>query len=229
LKFVTVETASHTVAVEDYAKAIYSLCAPGPQTASTNDLAARLGVTPASVSAMVKKLAEEGLVEHVPYRGVRLTLAGERVALGVLRRHRLLELFLAEALEVPWEQVHSEAERLEHAVSDELAELIAAKLGNPSVDPHGDPIPTRDLVIDDRPTEALTDLEPDTVAIFVRVSDSDPAMLRYLAGLGIRIGDELQMLGQEPFDGPFTVRFGQVDHMLGATLARAMRVTRSAA
>src|SRR4051794_18641010 len=166
----------HTVAVEDYAKAIYSLCAPGPQTASTNDLAARLSVTPASVSAMVKKLAEAGLVEHVPYHGVRLTRAGERVALGVIRRHRLLELFLAEALEVPWEQVHGEAERLEHAVSDELAELIAQKLGDPRVDPHGDPIPSRDLVVDDRPTEALSELEPGTCGIFVRVSDSDPAM-----------------------------------------------------
>jgi DtxR family Mn-dependent transcriptional regulator len=226
---VTIETAPHTSAVEDYAKAIYSLCAPGPQTASTNDLAHRLGVTPASVSAMVKKLAEHGLVEHVPYRGVRLTLAGERVALGVLRRHRLLELFLAEALEVPWEQVHGEAERLEHALSDELAELIAAKLGNPSVDPHGDPIPTRDLTIEDRPTEALTELEPGVVAVFVRVSDSDPAMLRYLAGLGIRIGDQVRMLGQEPFDGPYTVRFGPVEHLLGSTLARAMRVQRSAA
>jgi DtxR family Mn-dependent transcriptional regulator len=225
----TVESTPHTVAVEDYAKAIYSLCAPGPQTASTNDLAARLHVTPASVSAMVKKLDEAGLVEHHPYRGVRLTLAGERVALGVLRRHRLLELFLAEALEVPWEQVHREAERLEHALSDDLAELIAEKLGNPRVDPHGDPIPSRDLVIDDRPTEAMTDLEPGAVAVFVRVSDSDSAMLRYLAGLGIRIGDELRMLGQEPFDGPYTVRFGQREHMLGSTLARAMRVQRRAA
>jgi DtxR family Mn-dependent transcriptional regulator len=226
---VTVESSPHTVAVEDYAKAIYALCSPGPQTASTNDLAARLGVTPASVSAMVKKLAEAGLVEHVPYRGVRLTLAGERIALGVLRRHRLLELFLAEALEVPWEQLHREAERLEHVVSDELAELIARKLGDPRVDPHGDPIPTRDLVIDDRPTEALTDLEAGAMAVLVRVSDSDPAMLRYLAGLGIAIGDELRMVGQEPFDGPYTVCFGQFEHMLGSTLARAMRVKRSAA
>src|SRR5262249_2568960 len=174
-----------------------------------------------SVAAMPKKLAGSGLVEHVPYHGVRLTDAGERVALAVLRRHRLLELFLAEALGVPWEQLHGEAERLEHALSDELAELIARKLGDPTGDPHGDPIPSRGLVSDRRPTEALTELEPGARAVFVRVSDSDPAMLRYLAGLGIAIGAELQMLGREPFEGPYAVRFGDDQHLLGATLARA--------
>src|SRR5665811_1934175 len=129
------------------------------------------------VSAMLKRLDEEGLVERVPYRGVRLTAEGTRVALGVLRRHRLLELFLAEVLEVPWEEVHAEAEVLEHALSEKLVELIAEKLGDPEVDPHGDPIPSRDLAIHEGQTLSLDQLEPGQHGTFVRISDSDSAML----------------------------------------------------
>ena len=139
------EERAPSAAVEDYAKAIYSLTNTGDEGASTNDVAARLGVSAGSVSAMLRKLSDSGLVEHVPYHGVRLSDDGQRVALGVLRRHRLLELFLSEELGMPWERVHEEAEVLEHGASEELIELIARKLGDPSVDPHGDPIPTRDL------------------------------------------------------------------------------------
>ena len=128
----------------------------------------------------------------MPYKGVKLTEDGERVALEVIRHHRLLELYLAESLDVPWDRVHAEAEVLEHVLSEELEELIAAKLGNPTVDPHGDPIPTADLVIEERPTSALADLEPGARATFVRISDSDPEMLRYLAERGIAPGDELR-------------------------------------
>ena len=177
-------------AIEDYAKSIYSLQQrAGGDAVTTNALAERCGVTPASASAMVKKLAERGLAIHEPYHGVRLTPAGERLALEMIRHHRLLELYLAEHLDVPWDRVHEEAEALEHVLSEFLEARIAAKLGNPTHDPHGDPIPDRDLVIHEGETEALDSLPVGAGGRFVRVSDSDPAMLRYLDERGIAIGD----------------------------------------
>src|SRR5919202_2792958 len=144
-------------AVEDYAKAIYGLAQTSEGPVTTNALAERLGVTAASASGMCKKLGELGLVTHVPYKGVELTDDGERVALEVIRHHRLLELYLAESLDVPWDRVHAEAEVLEHVLSEELEELIAAKLGNPTVDPHGDPIPSRELKLAETTLPALAD------------------------------------------------------------------------
>ena len=212
-------------AIEDYAKSIYSLALRAAGGAvSTNSLAERCGVTPASASAMVKKLAERGLAVHEPYHGVKLTAAGQRLALEMLRHHRLLELYLAEHLDVPWDRVHEEAEALEHVLSEELEARIAAKLGNPTHDPHGDPIPDRDLIIDEGRTEALSNVADGTGGRFVRVSDSDPRMLRYLGERGIAIGDRCLVVGRQPFDGPITVRFGADEHVLGGTLARAMRV-----
>src|SRR5512132_519981 len=212
---------SQSMAVEDYAKAIYALEHRGERPVTTNALAERLNVTAASASGMVKKLDELGLVTHVPYKGVKLTRAGERVALEVLRHHRLLELYLAENLDVPWDRVHAEAVVLEHVLSEELEAHIAAKLGNPTVDPHGDPIPTADLTIEERPTDALADLEPGARATFVRVSDSDPDMLRYLDERGIRPGDALEVIDKQPFGGPIFARFDDVVHVLGGALARA--------
>jgi DtxR family Mn-dependent transcriptional regulator len=211
-------------AIEDYAKAIYSLAGRTGGAVSTNALAERLGVTPASVSAMVKKLDDRGLVEHVPYKGVALTPAGTRVALEVLRHHRLLETYLAEHLGVPWDRVHEEAEALEHVLSEYLEARIAAKLGNPTHDPHGDPIPSVELVIAEGHTVSLSELEAGARGHFVRVSDSDPEMLRYLAERGVALGDELEVLERQPFDGPLTVRFGDRLLTLGGALARAMRV-----
>jgi DtxR family Mn-dependent transcriptional regulator len=212
-------------AIEDYAKSIYSLQQrAGGDAVTTNALAERCGVTPASASAMVKKLAERGLANHEPYHGVRLTPAGERLALEMIRHHRLLELYLAEHLDVPWDRVHEEAEALEHVLSEFLEARIAAKLGNPTHDPHGDPIPDRDLVIHEGETEALDSLAVGTGGRFVRVSDSDPAMLRYLTERGIAIGDACEVSARQPFDGPMTVRFGDAEHVLGGTLARAMRI-----
>ena len=213
-------------AIEDYAKAIYSLAHQGDGTVATNALAERLGVTPASVSAMVKKLDERGLVRHVRYRGVALTPAGERVALEVMRHHRLLETYLAEHLGVPWDRVHEEAEALEHVLSEYLEGRIAAKLGHPTHDPHGDPIPSASLELPIEETSRLSDLQPGDSGKFVRVSDSDPAMLRYLDERGVSLGDALEVLERQPFDGPLTVRFGDQLHVLGGTLARAMRVER---
>jgi DtxR family Mn-dependent transcriptional regulator len=211
-------------AVEDYAKAIYALEARDGGPVSTNALADRLGVTAASASGMAKRLGELGLVEHQPYRGVSLTDDGRRVALEVMRHHRLLELYLVQSLGVPWDRVHEEAEVLEHVLSEELEELIAAKLGDPTVDPHGDPIPSRDLTIEELPTKSLQTLEPGASGTFTRVSDSDPDMLRFLADRGIGPGDRFEVVEKQPFDGPLFVRFDDQVHVLGATLARAMRV-----
>ena len=218
-------TARPSEAIQDYAKAIYALQrrAEG-EPVGTNDLAERVGVTPASVSAMLKKLAERDLVEHVPYKGVVLTPAGERVALEVLRHHRLLELYLTVHLGVPWDRVHEEAEALEHVISEDLEARIAAKLGEPTHDPHGDPIPDVDLHIDEGSSRALDSLEAGATGRFVRISDSDPAMLRYLTERGVCLGDRLEVLDRQPFDGPLTVRFGDDLHVLGGGLARAMRV-----
>jgi DtxR family Mn-dependent transcriptional regulator len=211
-------------AVQDYAKAIYALEQRCEGPVSNNALAERLSVTAASASGMVKKLDELGLVTHVPYKGVQLTEAGERVALEVLRHHRLLELYLTENLDVPWDRVHAEAEVLEHVLSEELEALIAAKLGDPTVDPHGDPIPSKELTIEERPTEALADLEPGAHATFVRISDSDPDMLRYLDDRGVHPGDAFEVIDKQPFEGPIFARFGEDVHVLGGALARAMRV-----
>jgi DtxR family Mn-dependent transcriptional regulator len=215
-------------AVQDYAKAIYSLeqrCEKGGAV-STNALAERLGVSAASASSMVKKLDGLGIVEHVPYRGVVLTERGMNVALEVLRHHRLLERFLADELGVPWERVHDEAEVLEHVLSEELEELIAAKLGHPTIDPHGDPIPTADLKIVEIDTVGMDCLEIGDTGRFVRVSDSDPEMLRYLGDRGISPGDQFEVVDKQPFGGPVFARFGgSADvHPLGGRLAAAMRV-----
>jgi DtxR family transcriptional regulator, Mn-dependent transcriptional regulator len=211
-------------AVEDYAKAIYALELREGEAVTTNALADRLGVTAASASGMVKRLGELGLVEHQPYHGVSLTEDGRRVALEVMRHHRLLELYLVKTLGVPWDRVHQEAEVLEHVLSEELEELIAAKLGDPTHDPHGDPIPTRDLTIEEGTTQSLQALEAGVRGRFARVSDSDPEMLRFLAERGIAPGDELEVVDKQPFEGPLFVRFGDHVEVLGGALARAMRV-----
>ena len=206
--------------VEDYAKAIYSLEEGCDAAVTTTAIAHRLSVTPGSASAMVKKLAELGLATHAPYRGVRLTSDGRRVALEVIRHHRLLELFLADVLGMPWDRVHDEAEVLEHVISEELEALIAAKLGNPTLDPHGSPIPA-----EDQATRALEDLVPGEAGRLVRVSDADPEMLRYLAQRGIAPGDDFDVLDRQPFGGPLTVRFGERTEAIGGELARAMHVS----
>ena len=211
-------------AVQDYAKAIWSLEQRSTHPVSTSAIADRLEVSAASASAMVKRLESLGLAERQPYHGVRLTSGGERVALEVLRHHRLLELYLAEALGMSWDRVHEEAEVLEHAISPELSELIAAKLGNPTHDPHGDPIPTANGEIDEPLTRSLADLAPGERGRFTRVSDSNPEMLRYLSERGIAPGAELEVVGREPFGGPLTLRANGREHALGDQLALAMRV-----
>ena len=213
-----------SAAVQDYAKAIYALESE-EGSVSTTALAERLDVRPASVVGMVRKLVALELADHTPYRGVRLTERGRAVALEVIRHHRLLELFLVESLGMGWDEVHAEAERLEHVLSEELEEVIAAKLGDPTIDPHGDPIPSRELTVAADPHRSLYSLEPGEQATFVRVSDENPEMLRFLGERGLAPGAQLELIERQPFDGPVYLRVGDQVHILGAELARAMRVS----
>jgi DtxR family Mn-dependent transcriptional regulator len=214
-------------AIEDYAKAIYALARRGNGAVGTSDLADRLGVTPATATAMLKRLDGMGLVTYEPYHGVSLTPAGEKVALEVIRHHRLLESYLSDALGMPWDRVHEEAEVLEHYISEDLEERIAAKLGDPSHDPHGDPIPGANLApLADDGSVSMAELEAGSTATFTRVSDSDPEMLRYLSDHDIRPGVKVKVTGRQPFGGPLIVEVAGVEHALGTELARRMRVTR---
>ena|SRR5436190_10619535 len=217
-------SAAATEAAEDYAKAIYTLAGRLDGPVPTSALAERLDVAPSSVTAMLKRLDEAGLVRHEPYRGVELTADGERVALEVIRHHRLLEAFLAEKLGMPWDRIHDEAEVLEHYISEEFERRIAAELGDPDLDPHGDPIPSVDFDLAADLTVPLAELGPGLHARFARVSDSDPEMLRYLAGLGIKPGARITVLGAEPFGGPLRVEVDGVAHALGSELGAKMRV-----
>jgi DtxR family transcriptional regulator, Mn-dependent transcriptional regulator len=217
--------AASSDAIEDYAKAIYALSLRRDGAVGTSELAERLGVAPASATAMLKRLDGLGLVSYEPYRGVTLTAEGERLALEVIRHHRLLESYLSEALGMPWDQVHNEAEVLEHHISEQLELLIAAKLGEPSHDPHGDPIPGPDLAAPLEEGMPLEEVGEGDSAIFSRVSDSDPAMLRYLAERGILPGVRLSVKGRQPFGGPLLVDVAGAEHALGDELVRRMRVS----
>jgi DtxR family Mn-dependent transcriptional regulator len=214
--------APNTEAVEDYAKALHALAKRSEGGVSTSALAERLGVSPGSVTAMLKRMQEMGLVDHEPYRGALLTLEGERVALEVIRHHRLLESYLTEALGMPWDRVHDEAEVLEHYISEELEELIAAALGDPERDPHGDPIPDRQLAVDSQPGVPLAELPTGGGGTLARVSDSDPEMLRFLAERGIRPGTRLTVREREPFGGSVSIEVDGTLHAIGAELARRM-------
>lgn len=212
-----------TQAMEDYLKGIYRLRQPTGEV-STQDLAEELGISGPSVTNMVKRLHELRLVEHAPYHGVRLTRAGERIALEVIRHHRLLELYLAESLGFGWDQVHEEAERLEHHVSDELEARMERALGYPTRDPHGDPIPDRDGAMAETSSVSLLAMEPGQRATVVRVSDRDPSRLRFLGGMGLRPGAAVELLERQPFDGPLRVRVDGAEHYLGQGVAATVYV-----
>src|SRR5690625_562238 len=220
---------NYTASVEDYLKTIYEI-EEASGTAATTDIANRLDVAPASVSGMVRRLAGQGLLEHERYRGVRLTDEGRRVALSTMRRHRILELYLVEELYYPWDLVHDEAERLEHAASDELIDRMAAVLGEPTLDPHGAPIPTREVKIDHEEGTPLTELETGTRATIVEVSDDDSDLLRYLSELGLTLGAMIEIREIAPFLGPITLEIeGAEDgkraiahHVAGAIRVRVM-------
>lgn len=214
--------------VEDYLKAIYELERSG-EPAETNAIARILDIAPASVSGMVRRLARQGLITHERYRGARLTTAGRRAALKTLRRHRVIEAYLTTALGYSWDRVHDEAERLEHAASDELIDRMAAAIGEPSTDPHGAPIPTREGTLEERSVVKLSELRPGDIARVERVSDDNAERLRYLAELGIVPGASVQIIAREPFEGPIALRVKDASRTIGPGLASQILVAQSRA
>jgi len=215
-----------TPAIEDYLKAVYHLSREEPETGAVTGqrIAERLGVAAPSVTNMLKRLGELGLVDHERYRGVELTTDGERIALEVVRHHRLLERYLVEALGFRWDEVHEEAERLEHHISEALEARMAAALGDPMVDPHGDPIPRLDGSVAHVAERPLAALAPGEMARVQRVSDRDPEQLRYLEALGIRPGVAITMVEVLPFDGPLRLSVGGVERVIGGPLAAAVQL-----
>jgi DtxR family transcriptional regulator, Mn-dependent transcriptional regulator len=214
-----------TAPVEDYLKAIYELERTG-EPAETNAIARLLEIAPASVSGMVRRLAEQGLITHERYYGARLTSVGRRAALKTLRRHRVIEAYLTSALGYSWDRVHDEAERMEHAASDELVDRMAEAIGEPATDPHGAPIPSRDGTLEERKLVPLAALDAGDAARVERVSDRSGERLRYLAELGIVPGTTVQVIAREPFEGPIALRVERVNRKIGPGLAAQILVTR---
>jgi DtxR family transcriptional regulator, Mn-dependent transcriptional regulator len=212
-----------TDAVQDYLREIYKLRNEAGRV-KTSTLAQRMGVAPPSATAMVKRLAKLGLVEHELYRGVRLTAAGERVALEVIRHHRLLELYLAEAFELGLDAVHAEADRLEHALSETLERHIDEALGSPMHDPHGDPIPDVKLRIVQASSIPLSELTAGTQGNVVRVPDDDVELLRYLESVGLVPGARVELVRAEPLRGPITVRANDLQTAITRELAERIQV-----
>lgn len=214
----------HGAAVQDYLKAIFKLT-DAEQRCTPSVLAERLGVSPAAVTKMVKRLQELNLVRYVRSQEITLTPAGTNVALEMIRHHRLLELYLKEALGYTWDQVDSEAEKLEHVISEEFEDRIDAILGFPTHDPHGDPIPTKEGYLDPTRHEPLSRLEPGRPAVVRRVTDGDPELLRYLGGMGLYPATRVEMVGVEPFDGPFRVLVEGSERSLGRKVAESVFVS----
>lgn len=216
-------------AAEDYLKAIYHLCGEGG-AAGTSAVAERLGVTAGSVTGMLKRLADQGYVEHVPYYGARLTRRGQERAVATIRRHRIIELFLVEVLGYRWDEVHEEAEALEHSATTRLVERMSEVLGGPQSDPHGAPIPTADGAFREPQYPSLAELAVGERGILRRVSDEDAEALRYLAGMGLLPGTEVEVLEHAPFEGPLRVRVGGSgggEQVLGRRFAGTLQVERA--
>jgi DtxR family Mn-dependent transcriptional regulator len=208
-----------------YLKAIHTLRGK-EERVSVSEVADNMGVAVASASHMMKRLADLDFVEHTPYKGVELTASGEKEALLLIRRHRLIELFLTEVVNLPWDQVHEEAERLEHAISDQLLERIAEILGHPAVDPHGDPIPTEDGLLDEETLAILTDMEVGQKVQVRRVTAQDPAMLQYLASVGLTPESTVVLLDKRPFEGPLTLLVNDTEQVVGWNVARKVKVSK---
>ena len=207
-----------SVAIQDYLKEIYKIQVSGEKP-TTTAIAKRMGVAPSSATSMLKKLAALGLAEHAPYRGIKLSDAGTKIALEVIRHHRLLEQYLAETLGLSIDAVHAEADRLEHVLSEELEARIDEKLGYPTHDPHGDPIPDAGLNVDRSQLRSLEALEPGEEATVKRVPDGDAELLRYLAKLALVPGGRVTMRRSEPFGGPLTVLVSGQEHAISRELA----------
>lgn len=207
-----------TRSAEDYLKAIYALSADGA-AAATSEIAARLAISPPSVSGMLRRLADGGLIRHAPYRGVELTEAGRQLALRVVRRHRIIEAYLVAQLGLSWDEVHHEAERLEHAASDLVVERMAAVLGHPEFDPHGDPIPAADGSLPSRPATALTEVPPGHTVTVHRVLAGDAERLRFLASLGLTPGATVTVVERQPFQGALRLQVDAREQVVGHALA----------
>ena len=214
----------HTQAVEDYLKTIYELQSKQGKV-NTTLLAKQLNIAPASVTGMLKKLADMRLVDYERYQGVQLTPNGENIALAVIRHHRLVESYLAEAWGVPWDKVHDEAEKWEHILSEDVAERMDAALGHPTTDPHGSPIPSRDGVFEAQNSIPLTALKIGQRATIAEVSDHDPELLRYLGTLNLYPQTDIEILAIAPFDGPFTIQQAGKECILGREAANYILVT----
>jgi DtxR family Mn-dependent transcriptional regulator len=212
-----------STSIEDYIKAIYTLELE-EQKAPTKRLAQRLGVKMASVTGMIKHLAAEGYLRHTPYYGVKLTEKGRRVAVNMIRRHRLIELFLSRTLGLSWDELHDDAEILEHAVSDRLIERIYEVLGCPEFDPHGSPIPAKDGHVPPRRGVPLDQLAAGQGGRVVEVSDRDPEFLRYLTSLKLKIGSEITVRERAPFNGPITLESGEERMAVGPDACACIRV-----
>ncbi|HEY7877092.1 MAG TPA: metal-dependent transcriptional regulator [Gemmatimonadaceae bacterium] len=212
-----------TAPVEDYLKAIYELERAG-EPAATTDLAVELRLAPASVTGMVRRLAEQGLLMHERYRGVRLTAKGRRSALRTLRRHRVIEAYLVQALGYGWDEVHPEAERLEHAATDDLVDRMAMAIGEPTVDPHGAPIPSRAGAVEEARYRSLADLPVGAIADMMRVADEDPMLLRYLADLSLTPGCTVRVVERAPYGGPITIEMKRQRRLIGPALAERVLV-----
>jgi DtxR family Mn-dependent transcriptional regulator len=213
-----------TQAVEDYLKVIFDL-SRGSEVVSTSALSARLGVAPGTVTGMVKKLATLNLVTHEHYRGVALTDAGKKIALEVVRHHRLVEQYLFEAMGVPWDQVHAEAEKWEHVLSEELEDRMDQILGNPTTDPHGSPIPTRDLQIEELECLRLSELAAGQRGTVAEVGDEDASMLRYFADLGLYPETPVEVVSVAPFDGPLSLLVDGRSQSIGRPAAEHIYIT----
>ena len=206
-------------ALEDYLKVIYVLEADG-EKATTTAIAQALDVSNASVTNMLKKLAGMNLIVHESYKGAELSPAGKKVALEILRHHRLLESYLKEVMGYSWDEVHDEAEKLEHHISEQFEDRIAELLNHPTHDPHGDPIPTKDGVMPEKATLALNEADINTLYMVGRVRDQNPELLRYLEQQGVLPGVELTIIEKAPFDGPINLKIDGELISLGFTIAQ---------
>jgi DtxR family transcriptional regulator, Mn-dependent transcriptional regulator len=203
-----VKTSVPSSSIEDYVKVIYSFTEWQDKPITSSQLAQRLGVANSSVSEMVRKLKDQGLVNHKPYSAITLTAEGIRLALSMVRRHRLIETYLVQELGYSWDEVHDEAELLEHAVSDTFIERMAAKLGDPDRDPHGDPIPAADGSILMPQAHRMNELDEGHSGRITRISDDNPDLLRYLAAEDIQLDADVEVMGRRPFGGALVVRIG---------------------
>lgn len=213
-----------SLTVENYLKTIYQICGPGDAPAATGALAEALGVSPGTVTSMLKTLAESGLATYTPYEGVRLTPQGATLALRVLRRHRLVELFLATTLNMAWDEVHEEAEHLEHAVSELLVDRIDAYLGYPTTDPHGDPIPRADGTFDESASRTLADCRAGETFRLARVLDQSPDFLRFLSDSELKLGACARVVSNRPESGALTIEVAGRSTTLGRDAAQRILV-----